>query len=366
MSVQQALVTRKDDRKMMDAAVEGKEIKVLHTDELVDGSVIMIEGTYVYVNIPPFGTGVIYGREFINARDIIKNLNIGDNIKGKVIEPENKDGYIELSLKEARQALVWKEADEVIRSKKPFDVLVKSANKGGLIMEWNGIEGFLPASQLSENNYPRVENGDKDAILKELRKLVGKAIPVILISANSKEGKLIFSEKGTSPVSSEKAGTLLKYAIGDELECDVTGAVDFGLFVKLEQGLEGLVHISEIDWALVDDPRKMFKVGDKVKAKVIEIKDGKISLSIKALKDNPWKSAANKYKKDAEVSGVVIKFNKHGALVAIEEGVSGLVHNSDFGGEDAMKKALQLGNSYTFTITNFEPNEQRMTLSIKK
>jgi small subunit ribosomal protein S1 len=367
MSNQSVITTDKaESRPILTAALVDKEIKVLHEDELVDGAVITVDGTCVYVDIPPYGTGVIYGREFMNARDIIKNLNVGDSIKGKVVDPENHDGYIELSLKEARAAIVWKEAEEAMRSKSAFDVLVKSANKGGLILEWNGIEGFLPASQLSENNYPRVENGDKDAILKELKKLVGKPLSVMLISSNAKEGKLIFSEKGSNSTPSEKVNALARYAIGDELECEVTGAVDFGLFVKLEPGLEGLVHISEIDWALVDDPKRAYKIGDKVKAKVIEIKDGKISLSIKALKENPWKKAADSYKKDDLVNGVVIKFNKHGALVAIQEGVSGLVHHSEFGGEDKLRQALELGKSYNFTITNFEPNEQRMTLVLVK
>lgn len=363
MSTQTAVVTtRAESSPVMNSLLEATELKILHVDELIDGTVIAIEGTSVFVDIAPFGTGIIYGREFMNARDIIKNLNIGDSIKGKVVDPENEEGYIELSLKEARQALVWKEADEAIRSKTVFELPIKSANKGGLILEWNGIEGFLPASQLTENNYPRVENGDKDAILKELKKMVGKPISVTLITSNAKEGKLIFSEKGNS-TPTEKVNALLRYSVGDDLNCEVTGAVDFGLFVKLEPGLEGLVHISEIDWALVDDPRKLFKIGDKVKAKVIEIKDGKISLSLKALKDNPWKTAADKYKKDQQVSGVVIKFNKHGALVAIEEGVSGLVHNTEFGGDDEMRKSLELGKTYTFTISNFEPNEQRMTLT---
>jgi small subunit ribosomal protein S1 len=143
----------------------------------------------------------------------------------------------------------------------------------------------------------------------------------------------------------------------------VTGIVDFGVFVKLEDGLEGLVHISEIDWALVENPRMLYRVGDKVKVKIIEIKEGKISLSIKALKENPWTAAENKYHKDDQVQAVVIKFNKHGALASIEEGVAGLVHISEFGSEEKLHAALELGKRYTFKITLFDPKEQKMTLS---
>ncbi len=154
-----------------------------------------------------------------------------------------------------------------------------------------------------------------------------------------------------------------KYAVGDEVETAVSGLVDFGIFLKLEEGLEGLVHISEIDWGLVEDPKGMFRLGDKVKAKIIEIKDGKVSLSIKALKENPWTEFEGKLKKGDIVKGAVIKFNKHGALVSIKEGVAGLVHNSNFGGENKLREKLELGKIYNFQITLFEPKEHRMTLA---
>jgi len=330
-------------------------------DSLVEGPVILIEKSSVFVDLSPFGTGIIYGREFINAKDIIKKISLGDIIKAKVVEKENENGYVELSLKEARQALIWSEADLAIREKRVIDVLVKDANKGGLIMEWQGIQGFLPASQLKSEHYPRIDDGDKDKILKELKKLVGERLSVSIISASPKEGKLIFSEKDLD--QKDRGEIIEKYSLGDEVEGTVTGIVDFGVFLKIEEGLEGLVHISEIDWGLVEDPRALFKVGDKVRAKVIEIKDGKISLSIKALKENPWKEAENKYKKGDTVKGVVIKFNKHGALVSIEEGVAGLVHVSEFGSDEKIRAALELGKTYDFQITFFEPKEQRMTLT---
>lgn len=329
--------------------------------DLVEGPVIGIDSAAVYVGLHPFGTGIIYGREFIAARDIIKKTAIGDNVAGKVISVENKDGYIEISLKEARQALIWGEAEEAIRNKTIFELPVTEANKGGLIIAWQGIQGFLPASQLKTDHYPRVEDGDKDKILDELKKLVGQKIAVAIIAAIPKEGKLIFSEK--TPEQKNKEKIIDKYQLNDEIEGTITGIVDFGIFVKIEEGLEGLVHISEIDWALVENPKTMFKVGEKVKVKVIEIKDGKISLSIKALKPNPWVEASKKYKKDAIVQGVVIRFNKHGALASVEEGVAGLVHISEFETEENLRKHLELGKAYPFKITLFDAKEQKMTLS---
>jgi len=183
----------------------------------------------------------------------------------------------------------------------------------------------------------------------------------VMITAVPKEGKLIFSEKEHN--QKEKEEIVAKYRLGNIVEGEITGIVDFGAFMKLEEGLEGLIHISEMDWGLVDDPRKLFKIGDHVKAQIIEIKENKVSLSVKVLKENPWKGAEKKYKKGDSVRGAIIKFNKYGALASIEEGVAGLVHISEFGTEEKLRKVLELGKTYPFSITLFEPKDQRMTLS---
>lgn len=331
--------------------------------DIVEGPVIALDRARLYIDLAPFGTGVIYGREYLNAREVIKRTNVGDIIAAKVVSPETKDGYIELSLKEARQALIWGEAEDAVKNKTLVEITVKEANKGGLILEWQGIQGFLPASQLKTEHYPRVIDGDKDKILEELKKLIGTRLMVSIITAAPKEGKLIFSEKGTD--DTEKRELVQQYQVGDVLEGDVTGIVDFGVFVKIEEGLEGLVHISEIDWGLVEDPRHFFKVGDRVKVKIVDIKDGKVSLSVKQLKENPWKEAMAKYKKGDDATGVIIKYNKHGALASIEEGVAGLVHVSEFGSEENLRATLELGKSYPFKITLFEPKDQRMALTFE-
>jgi len=329
--------------------------------DLIEGTVIELVKSRLYIDLAPFGTGIIYGKEFINARDIIRKIRTNDKVTAKVVDISNEEGYIELSLKEAKQALVWSEIEEAIKAKTVFELPILDANKGGLLLSWQGVQGFLPASQLKAEHYPRVEDGDKDKILEELRKLVNTKIAVSIIGATPKDGKLIFSEKNLEQKDKEKI--VGKYKVGDILDGEVTGIVEFGVFVKVEDGLEGLVHISEIDWGLVENPKALFKVGDKIKVKVIEVKEGKISLSIKALKENPWFEAAKTYKKDQDVRAIVIKFNKHGALASIEEGVAGLVHVSEFGSEEKLKQTLELGKIYDFKITLFEPKDQRMTLS---
>ena len=348
-------------------AVEGPMAEFLHSapkppaiDDVVEGPVIAVGRARVFVDLHPFGTGIIYGREYLSARETLKNVHIGDTVTAKVVGSDNVEGYIELSLREARQALIWNEAEAASQKKTAFELTVSDANKGGLIINWNGIQGFLPASQLAPLHYPRVPDGDKDKIFAELKKLVGQKIEVLIITANPKEQKLIFSEKGAGV--SERSSLVEKYHVGDVLQGVVTGATDFGVFIKLEEGLEGLVHISEMDWALVENPKTRYKVGENLSVKVIEIKDDKVSLSIKALTDDPWKVAAAKYRKDQVLNAVVIKYNKHGALASIEEGVAGLVHISEFKDENELRAKLELGKVYPFTITLFEPKGRRMTL----
>lgn len=348
------------------------DAKQLKLEDVVEGKVLATDKSAVYVDVAPFGTGIIYGYEFVQAKDVIKKLNIGDSVTAKIVELENEKGYIELSLKEARQALVWADAEEAVKTKQILSLPIKEANRGGLIIEWNGLQGFLPSSQLSKENYPKVDDGDKDKITKELKKLVGKKLDVMIIAASPKEGKLIFTEKGgsqtgasTSTYTGAKAPSQ-KYQVGETITGTVSGVVEFGIFVKLEDKVEGLVHISEISWSLIENPKTIFKIGEKIKAKVIEIKDGKISLSIKALTNNPWASAGERYKKGDKVSGVVIRFNKHGALVSVEEGVSGLLHVSEFGTEENMKKALSLGKICHCFISTFDANEEKMILTLKE
>ncbi len=363
------LIKTNEDAVLMDRFIEDIQNPPQEGD-LIEGNVIAVEKAAVFVKLNPFGTGIIYGREFIIARDIIRNLRAGDTVSAKVVDIKNEEGYIELSLKEARQALIWGEVEAAIKDKTVFGLKVQDANKGGLIMNWQGLQGFLPASQLNGDHYPRVTDGDKSKILEELNKLIGQELTVTIIGATPEDGKLIFSESG-SVVSSDgndsqqsKENVAEEYKIGDILDGEVTGVVDFGVFIKVKSGLEGLVHISEIDWSLVEDPRRLYSVGDKTKVKVIEVKDGKISLSIKALKENPWSEAGNRYRKGDQVKGVIIKYNKHGALASIEEGVAGLVHVSEFDNPEELREKLELGKVYDFKIKIFEPKDQKMTLSV--
>src|SRR3989338_2076867 len=350
-------------RRLMDALFKSSGlVGTSKIGELVSGTVLSRRGPYIYIDLGPHGTGVIYGREFYNARDIIKTLKTGSAVTAKVIEIENEDGYMELSLCEAGKDKMWQEAEALMKSKTPVPLLVVSANKGGLVMNWQGVSGFLPVSKLTAKHYPRVEGGDKGKILNELQRFVGETLEVIILDIDSKESKLIFSEKNVE--SDELKEALSKYQMGDVVEGEVTGVVDFGIFIKIEEGLEGLAHISELDWGLVESPSDLFNVGERIQAKIINVEGGKVSLSIKTLKPDPWKDFADKFKKGDIVKGRVRKIDRFGVFVEIEDFLlSGLAHVSEFGSEKEMREYMKLDNVYHFQILNLSSEERKLSLS---
>ncbi|MBI2640684.1 MAG: S1 RNA-binding domain-containing protein, partial [Candidatus Sungbacteria bacterium] len=293
--------------------------------DLVEGAVIDKKGARLFVDLGGMGVGVVYGREFSIAQDLIKGLNSGDSVSAKIVELDNEEGYVELSLKEAGEEKRWVDLKKMMQEGEAIELPVLEANRGGLILEVKGVKGFLPASQLSSKNYPRVEGGDKEKVYLELQKLVGTPLKVKILDLDPRENKVIFTEKETDRENIRAA--LAQFKVGDEVEGEITGVVDFGAFMRLgsEPNIEGLIHISEIDWTLIEDPRGVLKPGDKVKAKIIDIQGDKISLSLKALKEDPWVKVAEKYKKGDVIRGKVTKFNPFGAFVELESQVQGLV-----------------------------------------
>ena len=330
--------------------------------DIAGGTIVGAGQSTIYIDLGPIGTGIIFGREFYQAKTELKKMQIGDKVFSKIVDLENEDGYIELSLSEAGKEIGWdklrkiKENDEIIKVK------ILGANKGGLIAEVESIQGFLPVSQLAPEHYPRVEGADKTKILQKLQQLIGSDLEVKIFDVNPQEEKLIFSEKATD---TEKLKEILKnYKMDDVVEGEITGVVDFGAFMKFAD-LEGLIHISELDWQLIENPSEIVKVGEKVKAKIIEITgDGRVSLSLKALKKDPWVGIEEKYKKGDEIKGTVTKFNIFGAFVEIEPRIQGLCHISEFGTKAKMEESLQVGKNYKFQILQIDPAEHRMTLKL--
>lgn len=342
--------------------------------EIVKGKIIGRGKSKLFLDLGALGSGIIYGKEFYDAKGLLKGFKIGDEIFTKVIDLENEEGYLELSLSQAGKELAW----DTLKSKKVKNesLMVKflGANKGGLLAEVSGIPAFLPVSQLSSEHYPRVEGGDSTKILRELQKFIGQEMEVKIFDLDSKENKLILSEKIKEM---EKMKEMLKsYEVGEIVDGEITAIIDFGAFMRFSPKpspetkdtdiLEGLIHISELDWQIVKDPSEIVKVGEKVKAKIIKISNDKIFLSLKALKEDPWSKIEQKYKKSDVVEGKVVKFNPFGAFVQLDKKVQGLIHISEFSSYEDMERKLEIGKNYSFEILAIEPSEHKMSLRLKK
>jgi len=343
----------------------------LTVGSLVEGTVASRERSSLFIDLGPEGTGIIFGREFYVAKDVIKNLNIGDVVHAKVVDPENEEGYVELSLKDAAKDMGWQKLKDLKLSEEIIAVKISGVNKGGLLSEINGIPAFLPVSQLSSENYPRVDGADKTKILKELQKFVGKTMEVKVLDVMPEENKLILSEKAKTEQAMKKI--LENYKIGDTVDGIITGIADFGAFIKFpattpegQVQIEGLIHISELDWQLVHNPNEVVKIGDTVKAQIINISNNQVFLSLKRLKENPWQEVEKTHKKGDIVKGKVTGFSAFGAFVEVMPKIRGLCHVSEFASQKEMEETLKVGETYEFEITQLEPAEHRMSLKLKK
>ena len=337
----------------------------LKEGELVEGKVLKKEGKRLLVDLDKYGIGLVYGLEFIVAKEIIKKLQIGEPLTAKVLVLDNEEGFVELSLKEVGKQKIWEQLRELKEKEEVLKVKISGYNSGGLLAEVNGLPAFLPVSQLSFEHYPRVEEGEKNKILNFLKKFIDQEFAVKIIDLNFKTGKLILSEK--EAFTQDLQELLKKYKIGDVIEGIISGITDFGVFVKFvdQPGLEGLIHISEIGHGLIDNPKQVVKIDESVKAKIIEIKNNRIFLSLKALKINPWEKVEEKYKISQEVFGKVYKFTPFGAFIGLDEQIHGLIHVSEFGSVQEMKERLKLDQTYKFTIALIKPEDKRLILKQK-
>jgi len=348
---------------MKDLLEKNDLLKPPQIGKIIEGAVVNKARSALFLDLGHLGTGIIYGKEFQEAKNEIKELNTGDKVFAKIIDLENEEGYIELSLSRASNELTWNKLREQKEKEETITVKITGANKGGLLAEVERIPAFLPVSQLLPEHYPRVEGADTEKILEELQKFIDQELEVKIFDLDSKEGKLILSEKAKE---TEKIKEILKaYKLGDMVEGEITGVTKFGAFIKFgEPELEGLIHISELDWQLVEDPADVVKVGDKVKAKVIDITRDRVSLSLKALKKDPWEKIEEQYKKGDEVEGEVTKFNPYGAFIKISSKIQGLCHISEFGTKSKMEAVLELDKTYKFQILQIDPKEHRMSLKL--
>jgi ribosomal protein S1 len=340
----------------------------LSKNKIYEGDII--EAVFIYktnkgafFDLKKFGIGIVYGLELINARDIIKKLNPGDKIPVKILVLENEDGYAELSLIEAGKQKNWQKIKELEEAGEVIPMKIIGSNSGGLIGEIYEIKAFLPVSKLSEKNIPK--ETDRQKMFEELKKFIGKELNVKIALVNPRSNKLIVSERET--IASNVKELLEQYQPGQVVEAVVSGMASFGVFVKLVDNpeIEGVVYLSELDYKIINNPKDILNLNDIVKVKILDIKDGKLSLSIKAAKEDPWQKINENYKVGDEVSGIVYKFTPFGAIINLSD-LQGVVHITDFGSIDEMKKELILGEKYHFIVHQIKPEERRLILKLKK
>lgn len=349
-------------------------IEIPSVGDVVRGIVMNVSSNHALIDLGALGTGIVLGKEMRDGLGADAKLKVGTEISATLTSFETEDGYIELSIREASYEKSWEDIENKLNAREVVPTKVTDANKGGLMIEINGISGFLPVSQLSSEHYPRVEDGDKNKILELLKKLVGTEIGVRILDADRTSEKLIVSEKAAQ---SEKERELInRLQVGDVVSGEVSGVVDFGAFVKfsapdtadgkkITEKLEGLVHISELAWQLIDDPREIIKTGDLVSAKIIGIEDSRISLSMKSLKDDPWEKVSERYKVGDEVKGKIDKINHFGAFVYLDKDIHGLAHVSEFSDiypGRKMEEVFTAGETYTWKILSIEPKSHRLGL----
>ncbi|MDO5343568.1 MAG: S1 RNA-binding domain-containing protein [Candidatus Saccharibacteria bacterium] len=339
-------------------AQAGDSVKQLTLGEVVHGTILSVKKHEVLIDLGPLGVGLVPRREV----GFSKNCAVGDEVTASVVETELDNGYSLLSMRKAAKDRGWDEVLVKLESGEIITVTPYDANRGGLLAEYEGVRGFLPVSQLSAEHYPRVGSSDKEEILQRLNVLVNKEIRVRILDADRKANKLIFSEK--EAIKEGLAERFEKLSVGDTVKGVVTGVVDFGVFVNVE-GIEGLIHISEISWERVNNPGDYVKVGQTVEAKIIAIDKERLSLSMKQLTKDPWLDEVEQFKPGDDVEGTVTRITPFGAFVQLSSSVEALVHVSELGGDGTdPEKVFTLNERKSFTILDIDKDNRKISLSL--
>jgi ribosomal protein S1 len=344
--------------------IAAQNMDVPKVNDVIKGKVISVERGEIHIDISGLTTGVVRGREMFAESSEYSNLKVGNEVEATVIELENENGEMELSFRIAGYRKAWDNMKKWLKDGLTLKAKIISANKGGLLLQLEALNAFMPVSQLSPDNYPRVAGGDKNRILDKLKEMVGKEIEVKLIDVDENEEKIIASERAVWE-DSQKA-VLESYKVGDSVDGEISALTSFGAFMKFGQGLEGLIHISEIAWQRIDHPKDVLKVGDSVKAQIIQLDHSKIYLSMKRIVEDPWKSVKDKYKVGDTVKGKVLKIESFGLMVGLDRDIHGLAHISELSDQPIanLNEKFKLGGEYDFEVVSLEPAEHRLGLKL--
>jgi small subunit ribosomal protein S1 len=345
----------------MDELLESSDISGLGTGDVVEGVVTAIKKNEVWIDLGARGVGVVMRREIGHGQQ----LEEGQNVTVSVVDPELEEGYALLSMKRAVKDRGWDELQRIFDANEIVEVTAYDANRGGLLVELEDIRGFLPVSQLAAGHYPRVSGADKDEILQKLNALTNKPLRVRVLDVSRRDNKLIFSEK--EAVKDDMQARFSELKVGDVVEGVVTGVIDFGAFVNVD-GIEGLIHISEISWERVDNPRNYVKIGETLKAKIIAIDRDRLSLSLKQMSEDPWLEQVKAFKVDDIVEGKVTRITPFGAFVQLSPSVEALVHVSEMSDDETAdpEKLFQLNEKKQFKVLDIDTDNRKIALSLKK
>lgn len=329
----------------------------LEPGSITDGKIIAVRKNEIIVDLGARGTGMVPRREI----GFSKKYQVGEEVSVFVVDPELPSGQILLSIRKAAKERGWDEVQKVVTAGKPIVVKPYDANRGGLLIEYEGVRGFMPLSQLSTEHYPRTN--DKVEIARRLKELVGKDINVQIIDADQKGSKLIFSEK--EAVKDGLANRLTSLKVGDIVEGVVTGIVDFGAFVNVD-GIEGLIHISEVSWERISEVKDCLKTGQKIKAKIISIDKDRLSLSIKQTTPDPWINEVKEFKVGQKVEGTVVRITPFGAFVQISPSIEALIHVSELGKDADPDNIFSQNEKREFSILEIDAENHKIRLGFTK
>jgi small subunit ribosomal protein S1 len=345
----------------MDELLASEDIKQLKAGDVIEGIVTSVHKHEVWVDLGANGIGVVMRREIGHGQQ----LEQGQTVVTSVVDPELDEGFALLSMRRAAKDRGWDELQRVFDAQEIIEITPYDANRGGLLIELEGIRGFLPVSQLAAGHYPRVSGADKDEILQKLNQLVNQVLRVRILDLSRKDNKLIFSEK--EAVKDDMQARFEKLKVGDVVEGVVTGVIDFGAFVNVD-GIEGLIHISEISWERVEDPRDYIKTGQTVEAKIIAIDKDRLSLSLKQMTEDPWLHEVKVFKKGEIVEGKVTRITPFGAFVQLSPAVEALVHVSEMSDDEGVdpEKIFQLNEKKKFKVLDIDTEGRKIALSLKE
>lgn len=337
----------------------GPNLVPFRQGDVIEVKVLQVTKNKILVDIGGLSLGFIPERELSYES---RSINPGDTVLAYVLSSENDEGYVVLSLKRAEKEQVWRTLEEKNDTGDFLTVKVAQANKGGLLVRFGDIEGFIPVSQLSSTTLGRIM--DRSKLMTRLNELVGQSLKVKAITTDKAANRLIFSEKAVSNAETEAKIKALK--VGDTVTGSITGIVDFGLFMDIG-GIEGLIHISEVAWERIDDLKSRFNVGDSLTVQVIEIDGNRVSLSLRRLQPDPWAEAVKAFAPDQVVEGEVTRVTPFGAFVKFHPVLDGLVRVSEIVDEgENPTNVLEVGKSYPFKILSIDPAARQIGLSYKQ